>query len=268
MGSLLARAAACGRRRRRSTPSTPRRRRRRACGSAPRSGPRRDAHARRPPQGAGPFPLVVFVHGAGAPPQLYAPCSRARRRERRRGPRDARQRGPPDRRAPTLPYQPGRMRQVLDAVTRPGPQAIRAADPERVVVMGHNLGGMAVLATGSTGAASTGGSTPWSPCPGGWRRSPAAPTPAAPSRLLVHGAGDDVVPFGGSGGPSRSSVPPRTCCPSRAGTTRLPRADDAATRGSGRDPRLPPATVGGDPRAAWPISPRGPLPGVRLTTRG
>jgi fermentation-respiration switch protein FrsA (DUF1100 family) len=98
----------------------------------------------------------------------------------------------------SLPFQPGRLEQVVDAVTV-GPQAIGAVDPERIVVVGHSLGGMAALAYSFNtccadqrvdAVVSIAGQL--GEFPGTWG-SGSAPV------LLVHGEADETVPFRGSG---------------------------------------------------------------------
>ena len=154
------------------------------------------------PAGGGPYPLVVFVHGAGAPPEYYedllddlasagnvvvAPAMPGSVDDSSISALSA------------LPFQPGRVEQVIDAVTE-GQERIRAVDPERVVVAGHSLGAMTALAMGFNTCcvdrrvdAVVAIAGQLATFPGGAWGTGVVPV------LLVHGRLDETVPYTGSG---------------------------------------------------------------------
>ncbi len=154
------------------------------------------------PAEPGPWPLVVFVHGAGAPPVYYtdlledlaasghvvvAPAM----------PGSVDDAGPGALLA--LPFQPGRVRQVIGAVTGPGPEHMGSVDPDQVAVVGHSLGGMTALALGFhtccqdlrvDAVVSIAGEA--ANFPNGQY------TTSGPPLLLIHGERDTTVPYDGS----------------------------------------------------------------------
>jgi dienelactone hydrolase len=154
------------------------------------------------PLGSGTWPLAVFVHGAGAPPEYYVDLLEDLASEGYVVVAPAMP-GSVDHSdfeaVLALPFQPGRVEQVITAVTA-GPGAIAAADPDRVVVLGHSLGGMTALAIAFNSCCmdqrvdavvSIAGQL--APFPGGTYGTGTAPV------LLVHGEADEVVPLAGSG---------------------------------------------------------------------
>jgi dipeptidyl aminopeptidase/acylaminoacyl peptidase len=225
------------------------------------------------PNGEGPFPLVVFVHGAGAAPELYEPFLRdvAAAGNVVVAPAMPGSVDHSDFSAlAALPFQPGRVEQVIDAVTE-GEQAIGAADPERIVVMGHSLGGMTALATGFhtccidrrvDAVVSIAGEL--ATFPNGVWSAGAVPV------LLVHGEADDTVPLGGSGEALQ-----------QVGTSAYLLAVVQGDHGGylGPDNAAYPAvvaaiiaffeaTVGGDPQGGLAdLRTAGGMPQVRLTSR-
>ena len=153
------------------------------------------------PEAAGTYPLVVFVHGAGAPPEFYAdllePVAAAGHvviAPAMPGSVDH-----SDFTAvASLPFQPGRMEQVLGAALD-GDRALEGVDRTEVAAMGHSLGAMASLATAFNSCCldrridavvAFAGQLPEFPG-GSWRLG------SVPA-LLVHGEADDVVPYSGS----------------------------------------------------------------------
>lgn len=222
------------------------------------------------PRQHGPWPLVVWVHGPGAPPESYkdlldeiaavgnvvvAPAM----------PGNAGAEA-----LLALPFQPGRVRQVIDAVTT-GPYAIAAADPEHIAVAGHSLGAMTALAEGFNSCcvdhrvdavvAVAGGLAAF---PGGLYDPGTIPV------LLVHGARDDVVPYTRSGEALQEVG-------TSAYLLTVERGDhDGYLRSAGlvhaavSDAIMAflAATVGGSPQAGLAdLNTAGGRPGVTLTTR-
>lgn len=226
------------------------------------------------PTASGPYPLVVFVHGAGAPPELYGPfledlaaAGNVVVAPAMPGSVDQADFGA----LAVLPFQPGRVEQVIDAVTE-GEQAIAAADPERVVIMGHSLGGMTALATGfhaccvdqrADAVVSIAGRL--APFPNGDWGLGTVPV------LLVHGEADDVVPFG-AGGEALQQVGTSAHLLTVVGgdhSSYLDPGDDAYPAVVAAIVGFFEATIGGDPRGGLAdLTNAGAMPGVRLTTRG
>ena len=226
------------------------------------------------PRGGGPYPLVVFVHGAGAPPEFYedlitdvaadghvvvAPAM----------PGSSDNAGVAALLA--LPFQPGRVRQVIEGVTE-GRDAIPAADPERVVIAGHSLGAMTALATAYNtccmdrrvdAVVSIAGQL--ATFPGGVWNSGTVPV------LFVHGRADETVAYTGSGEALQE-----------VGTSAYLITVEAGDHGgylSGDDDHYPAvrdsvlafllSTVGGQPQAGLSdLAIAGGSAGIRLTTRG
>ncbi len=228
------------------------------------------------PSDPGPFPLVVFVHGAGVGPQLYAPLLTELAEAGNVVVAPAMP-GSVDRPGVgalySLPFQPGRIRDVVSAVTATeGPQAIGAADPERVVVMGHDVGAMAVLATAFNSCCLDGRidavvalSGQLASFPGGSFIIGTAPL------LLVHGDADAVVPFSGSGSALQEVGTSAYLLSVVDGDhSQYLAPDDDAHQGV-VDAVLAflTATVGGDPQGGLAdLRTAGSSPGVRLTSRG
>ena len=223
------------------------------------------------PRQHGPWPLVVWVHGPGAPPESYddlldeiaavgnvvvAPAM----------PGNAGAEA-----VLALPFQPGRVRQVIDAVTT-GPYPIAAADPEHIAVAGHGLGAMTALAEGFNSCcvdrrvdavvAVAGGLATF---PGGIYSSGSIPV------LLVHGARDDVVPYTGSGEALQQLGTSAYLLTVKRGDHDTYLQTDAAVHEAVRDAILAflHATIGGSPQAGLAdLIHAGGRPGVRLTSRG
>ena len=224
------------------------------------------------PNGDGPFPLVVFVHGAGAPPLFYEGFLRdvAAAGNVVVAPSMPGSVDHSDMSAlASLPFQPGRVEQVVDAVLE-GPQAVSVADPERVVVMGHSLGGMTALASGFNSCcadrrvdAVVSMAGQLATFPGTWGNG-TVPV------LLVHGEADETVPFSGSGDALQ-----------RVGTSAYLLTVTEGDHGGYLNPedRAYPAvvasiiaffeaTIGGDPQGGLTdLTTAGSMDGVRLTTR-
>jgi alpha-beta hydrolase superfamily lysophospholipase len=222
------------------------------------------------PRQHGPWPLVVWVHGPGAPPESYGDLL------------DEIAAVGNVVVAPTmpgnvgleallaLPFQPGRVRQVIDAVTT-GPQAIAAADPEHIAVAGHSLGAMTALAEGFNSCcvdhrvdavvAVAGGLAAF---PGGLYNTGTIPV------LLVHGEQDDVVSYAGSGEALQEvGTSAYLLTVERGDHDAYLRADDEV-HPAVRDAILAflHATIGGSPQAGLAdLNNAGGRPGVRLTTR-
>ncbi|HEY8057455.1 MAG TPA: alpha/beta hydrolase [Acidimicrobiales bacterium] len=223
------------------------------------------------PRRHGPWPLVVWVDGPDAPPESYegllgeiAAAGHVVVAPTMPGNAGAEA-------GVALPFQPDRVRQVIDAVTT-GPYAIAAADPEHVAVTGHGLGAMTALAVGFNSCcvdhrvdavvAVAGGLTAF---PGGSYNTGTIPV------LLVHGARDDVVPYARSGEALQEVG-------TSAYLLTVDRGDhDGYLRSAGvvhaavRDAILAflDATIGGSPQAGLAdLNFAGGRPGVLLTTRG
>jgi alpha-beta hydrolase superfamily lysophospholipase len=223
------------------------------------------------PRQHGPWPLVVWVHGPGAPPESYenlldeiaavgnvvvAPDMPGNAGA------DA---------VLALPFQPGRVRQVIDAVTT-GPYPIAAADPEHIAVAGHSLGAMIALAEGFNSCcvdrrvdavvAVAGGLATF---PGGIYSSGSIPV------LLVHGARDGVVPYTGSGEALQQVGTSAYLLTVKRGDHDAYLRADAAVHPAVRDAILAflHATIGSSPQAGLAdLIHAGGRPGVRLTSRG
>jgi dienelactone hydrolase len=225
------------------------------------------------PTGAGPFPLVIFIHGAGAPPEYYedlledlAAAGNVVVAPAMPGSVDHSDLAA----VAALPSQPRRVRQVLDAVTE-GRDAIDAIDPERIVVMGHSLGGMTALAVGFHSCCSdrrvdaiVSVAGELAPFPEG--RFGVGTIPL----LLIHGESDDVVPFGASGEAlERVGAPAYLLAVDRGDHgSYLGREDGAHTAVVAAIVAFLEATVGGDPgEGLADLADAGSRPGVRLTTR-
>jgi pimeloyl-ACP methyl ester carboxylesterase len=226
------------------------------------------------PRGGGPYPLVVFVHGAGAAPEFYedlitdvaaeghvvvAPAL----------PGSSDSSGLAALRA--LPFQPGRVRQVIVGVTE-GQGAIPAADPERVVIAGHSLGAMTALAMAYNtccvdrrvdAVVSIAGQL--ASFPGGVWNTGTVPV------LFVHGRADQTVAYTGSGEAFQE-----------VGTSAYLLTVEAGDHGGylgGDDDHYPAvrdsvlafllSTVGDQPQAGLSdLAVAGGSAGIRLTTRG
>ena len=154
------------------------------------------------PRGGGPYPLILFVHGAGAPPEYYEDLLTDLAGEGNVVVAPAMPGSVDDAGAGALlalPFQPGRVHEVIDAVTE-GREAIPIADPERIVVAGHSLGAMTALATAFNtccgdqrvdAVVAIAGQLASFP-DGAW-------TSGSVPVLLVHGRNDDTVAYSGSG---------------------------------------------------------------------
>ena len=225
------------------------------------------------PTGPGSWPLVVFVHGAGAPPDLYAGLLEDLAAEGHVVVAPAMPGSVDDAGMAalfSLPFQPARISQVIDAVTG-GPNAIRAVAPDRVAVVGHSLGAMAALATAYhscctdprvDAVVSVAGRL--ASFPNGLYHAGSVPL------LLVHGAADDVVAYAGS----RQAL-------NTVGTTAFLLTVEEGDHGSYLDPddeahpavrdalvAFLRATAGGEPRAGFAdLVAAGNGPGVRLGQR-
>lgn len=226
------------------------------------------------PGGGGPYPLVVFVHGAGAPPEFYEDLLTAVAAEGNVVVAPAMPGSSDNADAAALlalPFQPGRVRDVIDAVTE-GREAIPAVDPERVVVAGHSLGAMTALATAFNtccadprvdAVVSVAGQL--AAFPGGAWNTGSVPV------LLVHGRLDETVTYTGSSEAFQA-----------VGTSAYLLTVEAGDHGGYLDPDAPDhqavqdavlafllSTVGGQPQAGLAdLAVAGARPGVRLTTRG
>ena len=226
------------------------------------------------PRGGGPFPLVVFVHGAGAPPEFYADLLTDVAAEGHVVVAPAMPGSVDDAGLSglsALPFQPGRVEQVIDAVSE-GREAIPAADPERVVVAGHSLGAMTALATAFNtccvdrrvdAVVSIAGQR--ATFPGGVWNTGLVPV------LLVHGRLDDTIAYTGSGEALQA-----------LGTSAYLLAVEQGDHGgylNGNNTAYPAvrnavlafllSTVGGQPQAGLAdLSTAGRSAGVSLTTRG
>ena len=226
------------------------------------------------PGGGGPFPLVVFVHGAGAPPEFYEELLTEVAVEGNVVVAPAMPGSSDNADAAALlalPFQPGRVRDVIDAVTE-GREAIPAVDPERVIVAGHSLGAMTALATAFNtcctdprvdAVVAIAGQLATFP-EGAWN------TGSVPV-LLVHGRLDETVAYTGSGEAFQA-----------VGTSAYLLTVEAGDHGgylraeNRRHPAVRDAilafllsTVGGQPQAGLAdLAVAGGRPGVRLTTRG
>ena len=226
------------------------------------------------PAAQGPFPLVLFVHGAGAPPQFYEPLLEGLAAAGNVVVAPAMP-GSVDHSdfsaLASLPFQPGRVKQVLDAVTT-GPQAIHDADPERIVVMGHSLGAMTSLAIGFNSCcldqridAIVAIAGDMATFPGGRYASGTLPL------LLVHGEDDDIVPFLASGQALQQLGTSAYLVAVEGGdhTNYLAPEDRAFPAIVAAIVSFFEATIGGDPRGGLAdLTSAGSMPGVRLTPRG
>jgi dipeptidyl aminopeptidase/acylaminoacyl peptidase len=226
------------------------------------------------PTGSGRHPLVVFVHGAGAAPIFYEDLLRDVALAGHVVVAPAMP-GSVDRSdfsaLLSLPFQPGRIQDVVDAVTA-GPQAIGAVDPERIALMGHSLGAMASLAVGFNSCcqdtrvdAVIAMAGELATFEGGSFVEGLAPL------LLVHGDEDETVPFQGSREALRSVGTSAYLFAVLGGDHGAYLGRDAETFGPVRDAVLGflRATVGGDPSGGLAdLRNAGGEPGVRLTTRG
>jgi dienelactone hydrolase len=226
------------------------------------------------PRGGGPYPLVVFVHGAGAPPEFYEDLITDVAAEGHVVVAPAMP-GSSDNAGVAavlaLPFQPGRVRQVIEGVTE-GRDAIPAADPERVVIAGHSLGAMTALATAYNtccvdrrvdAVVSIAGQL--ATFPGGVWNTGSVPV------LFVHGRADETVAYTGSGEAFQE-----------VGTSAYLLTVEAGDHGgylSGDDDHYPAvrdsvlafllSTVGGQPQAGLSdLAIAGGSAGIRLTTRG
>jgi alpha-beta hydrolase superfamily lysophospholipase len=149
----------------------------------------------------GPWPLVVFVHGAGAPPLFYADLLHDLAASGHVVLAPAMPGSVDDAGAGallSLPFQPGRVRRLISAVTA-GPERMASVDPDHIAIVGHSLGGMTALAVGYhtccidsrvDGIVSIAGEA--AAFPGGQYST------AGPPLLLIHGERDPTVPYEGS----------------------------------------------------------------------
>ncbi len=151
------------------------------------------------PEAPGPWPLVVFVHGAGAPPEYYedllgevAAAGHVVVAPALPGSVDH-----ADGRALlSLPDQPDRVGAVLDAVL--GDPDRYDVDPDRVALAGHSLGAMTVLATAHHDCCLDARPDVVVAVAGRLANFPGAYGGGTAPVLLVHGDRDDVVPYRGS----------------------------------------------------------------------
>ena len=223
------------------------------------------------PRQHGPWPLVVWVHGPEAPPESYTDLldEIAAAGNVVVAPAMPGNAGPGA--VLALPFQPGRVRQVIDAVTT-GRYPIAAADLEHIAVAGHSLGAMTALAEGFNSCcvdrrvdAIVAVAGRLATLPGGIYSSGSIPV------LLVHGARDAIVPYTGSGEAlQRVGTSAYLLTVKRGDHDGYLRAD-AAVHPAVRDAILAflHATVGGSPQAGLAdLIHAGGRPGVRLTSRG
>lgn len=226
------------------------------------------------PRGGGPYPLVVFVHGAGAPPEFYEDLITDVAAEGHVVVAPALP-GSGDNAGVAallaLPFQPGRVRQIIEGVTE-GRGTIPAADPERVVIAGHSLGAMTALALAYNtccvdrrvdAVVSVAGQL--ATFPGGVWNTGTVPV------LFVHGRADETVAYTGSGDAFQE-----------VGTSAYLLTVEAGDHGgylSSDDDRYPAvrdsvlafllSTVGDQPQAGLSdLAIAGGSAGIRLTTRG
>lgn len=225
------------------------------------------------PTGRGPYPLVVFVHGAGAAPVYYADLLEDLAAEGHVVVAPAMP-GSVDDAGPgallALPFQPGRVAQVIDAVSA-GPERIPIVDPGRVAVAGHSLGGMTALATAFHSCCSdrrvdavVSYAGQLAGFPGGAWGTGLVPT------LLVHGAADDTVAYTGSREALRAVGTSAHLLTVLDGDHGGYLAPTASVYGAVRDATLGflLATVGGDPQAGLAhLRAAGAAAGVRLERR-
>lgn len=226
------------------------------------------------PRGGGPFPLVLFVHGAGAPPEFYEDLLTDLAAEGNVVVAPAMPGSVDDAglsALSALPFQPGRVEQVIDAVTE-GRESISAVDPERVVVAGHSLGAMTALATAFNTCcvdrridAVVAIAGQLAAFPGGVWNTGRVPV------LLVHGRLDDTIAYTGSGAALQE-----------LGTSAYLLTVEQGDHGGyldGNDTGYPAvrnavlafllSTVGDQPQAGLTdLATAGSAAGVRLTTRG
>jgi pimeloyl-ACP methyl ester carboxylesterase len=216
---------------------------------------------------------VAFVHGAGAPPTYYEDLLRDVAMAGHVVVAPAMP-GSVDRSDFTallsLPFQPGRIRQVLSAVTD-GPQAIGVVDPERIALMGHSLGAMASLAVGFNtccqdrrvdAVVSVAGELAELP-DGSWVEG-TVPV------LLVHGDQDGTVPPAGSDAAVREVGTSAYLLAVRGGDHGAYLGPTGDGYEAVRDALLAflRATVGGEPAGGLAdLRTAGDRPGVRLTSR-
>ncbi|MET0738470.1 MAG: alpha/beta hydrolase [Acidimicrobiales bacterium] len=223
------------------------------------------------PRQHGPWPLVVWVHGPEAPPESYADLLDEIAAAGNVVAAPAMPGNAGAEAVLALPFQPGRVRQVIDAVTT-GPYAIAAADPEHIAVAGHSLGAMTALAAGFNSCcvdrrvdavvAVAGGLATF---PGGIYSSGAIPV------LLVHGTRDGVAPYTGSGEALQQVGTSAYLLTVKRGDHDGYLRVDAAVHPAVRDAMVAflHATIGGSPQAGLAdLIHAGGRPGVRLTSRG
>jgi len=224
------------------------------------------------PRGSGRFPLLVFVHGAGAPPELYRPLLEDLADDGNVVVAPAMP-GSVDQSslqaALSLPFQPGRIRAVIDAVTT-GDQRIRVVDGGRVAVLGHDLGAMAALATGFNTCCQDTRIDSVVSIAGRLGAFPGIFGAGNVPVLLVHGDADQIVPISGSA-EALQQVGTSAYLLTVLGGDHV----DYLGRRSNRYPTVLAAveafleaTVGGDPRGGLvDLRNAGSEPGVRLTSR-
>jgi pimeloyl-ACP methyl ester carboxylesterase len=169
----------------------------------------------------------------------------------------------------SLPFQPGRVRAVIDAVTT-GDQRIRVADGGRIAVLGHDLGAMAALATGFNTCCQVTRVDAVVSIAGRLGTFPGIFGTGNVPVLLVHGDADRVVPINGSS-EALQQVGTSAYLLTVLGGDHI----DYLGRRSDRYPivldavdAFLDATIGGDPRGGLvDLRNAGSEPGVRLTTR-
>lgn len=155
------------------------------------------------PEGAGPFPIVLFSHGLGALPESFRPLFEGWVRDGFVviGPTYPHTNGRVSTDPRDLVNQPADASFVLDSVIdlasdRNGPLSGRL-DPERIAAVGHSMGGMTTIGLVSEccaddridGGVIYAGDATWFRTAGFVRETPPL--------LFIHGDADDVVSYDG-----------------------------------------------------------------------